>query len=312
MKEPITISIIAPVYRVEKFIGRFAESVFGQSYPHIQLIFVNDETDDSSMEILKTLIQTRYPDFKDKVMIVDMPHVGLPAARKAGLEYATGDYVWYVDSDDWLEADAAQKIAECASRTDADLIYFNFFKEYGGRTELKTEKYFDFSTRREYQMSMYAHKAAACVWNKCVKRRLYVENTIYSCDYFHAEDAFVVFQLVGYAGSIFHLNEPLYHYRKDNPQALTRQRKSRRCRDMMFNYLNLYELYRNASFNPVAFIIDDVFYRAGRYSLGYGLGLFDKFPYLADRILESRIRTDIYTSVPMQILLKIYARFYRR
>jgi glycosyltransferase involved in cell wall biosynthesis len=312
MKGPITISIIAPVYRVERYIGRFTESVCGQSYPHIELIVVNDQTDDSSIDMLNELVQTRYPGFKDKVRIVDQPHAGLPAARRTGLKYATGDYVWHVDPDDWLEADAAQKIAECASRTDADVIYFDFFKEFGRRTEVKLEKDYDSSMKREYQMSMYAHKSSGAVWNKCVKRRIYVENTIYSPDYSHAEDAFMVFQLVGYAGSLCHLNESLYHYRKDNPVALTRQSKNRRCRDMIFNYMNLYELYRNSPFNPVDFIMDDVFYRAGRYSLRYGLGLFDEFPYLADKISEAGIRSDIYTSIPMQLILKVYASLRRR
>lgn len=312
MKEPITISLIAPVYRVEKFIGRFAESVFGQSYPHIQLIVVNDETDDSSMEILKSLIQTEDARLKDKVILVDQPHAGLPAARKTGLEYATGDYVWHVDSDDWLETDAAQKIAECASRTDADVIYFDFWREYGGKTELAVERDYDSSGRQEYQRRMFNHEAYGCVWNKCVKRSMYVDNIIHFPDYSHAEDTFLMSQLIGYSRSIVHLKETLYHYRKDNPAALTRQGRKRRCSELIRNYLTLYELYQGMPDSPVDPTMDDVFYRAGRYSLMYGLGLFKDYPYLADRILEAGLKNKAYTSLPVQILLKIYARFYRR
>ena len=86
MKQTVTISWIVPVYRVEKYIGRFAESVFGQSYPHIQYIFVNDETDDSSVDILKALIEARYSHLIEKILIVDQPHAGLPAARKTGMQ----------------------------------------------------------------------------------------------------------------------------------------------------------------------------------------------------------------------------------
>ena len=70
MKSPVTISLIIPIYRVEKYIGRFAESVFGQSYPYIQYVFVNDETDDSTIDILKALIETRYSHLKEKILII--------------------------------------------------------------------------------------------------------------------------------------------------------------------------------------------------------------------------------------------------
>ena len=70
MKNPVTISLIIPIYRVEKYIGRFAESVFGQSYPYIQYIFVNDETDDSTIDILKALIEARYSHLKENILML--------------------------------------------------------------------------------------------------------------------------------------------------------------------------------------------------------------------------------------------------
>ena len=312
MKQPVSISIITPVYRVEEYIDRFADSVFGQTYQHIQFIFVNDETDDSSIEILNSLIQTRYAHLKDRVLIVNQLHAGLPAARRTGMEYATGDYIWHVDSDDWLEHDAARKIAECAERSGADVIYFDFYREYAGKTYLEVEQDYDSSQTHMYQRHMYGHKAYGCVWNKCVKRELYLNNTIHFPIYSHAEDTFLMSQLLGYAGSVVHLKEALYHYRKDNPNALTRQGRKRRCRELILNYLTLYELYKDEPFSPVAPIEQDVFYRAGKYSLMYGLGLFDEYPYLADKILKSRVSFHSYTSVPAQLVLKAYACFCRR
>lgn len=312
MKQPVSISIIAPIYRVEKYIGRFAESVLGQSYPHLQFIFVNDETDDSSIEILTSLINARYIHLKDRTLIVNQSHAGLPAARREGMNYATGDYIWHVDSDDWVEPDAASKIAECAEKTGADVIYFDFYREYAEKTYLEVEQDYDDSQTLVYQKHIYDHKAYGCVWNKCVKRDLYRNNTIHFPKYSHAEDTFLMSQLLGYAGSLVHLDESLYHYRKDNPNALTRQGRKMRCRELILNYLTLYELYKDAPCSPVASIEQDVFYRAGKYSLMYRLGLFDEYPYLADKILKSRIRFHSYTSVPAQLVLKAYACFCRR
>lgn len=308
----ISVSLIAPIYGVERYISRFAESVLGQSYPYVQFIFVNDGTKDSSMEILNSLIERSYSHLRERIVIVNKENEGLPAARKTGLEYAEGDYVWHVDPDDWIEENAVAKIAECAMATDADIIYFNSYKELEAKTELIVENDYDSSQKGVYQRDMFNHRAYGCVWNKCVKRSLYENNDIYFSKYPHAEDTFLMSQLVGYADSIVHLDAALYHYRKDNPQSLTRQGFRKKRRELILNYLSLYELYREAPRNPVSSMMDDLFYRAGKYSLIYRLGLFEDYPYLADRILRSRICTCSNTSVPAQLLLKAYACFRRK
>ena len=91
MKTPLTISLIAPVYGVEKYIARFAESVFCQSYPYIQFVFVNDGTKDASMDVLNAIIKDRFSHLKEQIVIVNQDNAGLPAARRKGNEYATGD-----------------------------------------------------------------------------------------------------------------------------------------------------------------------------------------------------------------------------
>ncbi len=307
MEKPIVISLVIPVYGVERFIGRFAESVLGQSYPHIQFVFVNDGTKDRSIEILENMIEDGFSHLRDRITIVNKKNEGLPAARRTGMEYVTGDYVWHIDSDDWIEEDAVRKIAECASRTKADVIYFDIYKEYENKTKIKSDKDYTVLQKAEYQRDMYNHKAHGCVWNKCVRSSIYSENEIHFPKYSYAEDIFLVSQLVGYAGSIVHLDEALYHYRKDNPHALTRQNSRKRRNEAALNFLSLYELYRESEYNPVASILDDGFYRAGAYSLLYGLGLFEKYPYLAERIRKAGLRRNGEIWIPVQILLKIYA-----
>lgn len=302
-----TISLVAPIYGVEKYIERFAESVLGQSYPHIQFVFVNDGTKDRSIEILESVIDARYSHLRERIVIVNKENGGLPAARKTGMEYVTGDYVWHIDSDDWIADDAVRKIAGCAEQTDADIIYFNFYKEYEDRTRLKADKDYTYAQKSVYLRDMYNHKAHGCVWNKCVKRSLYTENEVHFPEYSYAEDIFLMSQLVGYTRSIVHLDEALYHYRKDNPGAITRQNSKKRRKEASLNFLALYEIYRDAEFNPVSAILDDGFYRAGAYSVLYGLGLFDRYPYLADKIKTAGLRSNGDIWIPVQILLKIYA-----
>ena len=312
MKPDISISLVIPIYGVERFIGRFAESVLGQSYPFIQYVFVNDGTKDSSIQILESLIDSKFSHLRDRIVIVHKENEGLPAARKTGIEYATGDYIWHIDSDDWIEEEAVSKIAECASATDADIIYFNFYKEYPGRSKVKADKDYTADEKSEYQRDMYNHKAHGCVWNKCIKKKLYTDNEVHFPVYPYAEDIFLMSQLVGYAGSIFHLDEPLYHYRKDNPHAITRQNSKKRRREAAINFLSLYEIYRDSEYNPVSSILDDGFYRAGAYSILYGLGLFKKYPYLSSKIRSAGLRLNGDIWIPVQILLKIYAFLFRK
>ena len=119
------ISLIVPIYGVERYIRQFAESALGQTYEDLQFVFVNDGTKDRSMEILQELIEEKYSCLKSRIVIVNKENGGLPSARKAGLEVAEGEYILFADSDDWLDTDAVAKVMAKAEETGADLIYFD-------------------------------------------------------------------------------------------------------------------------------------------------------------------------------------------
>ena len=119
------ISLLVPIYGVEKYIEKFARTALGQTYQDIQFVFVNDGTKDASMEILRRLIDEEFSHLKERIVIVDKENAGLPAARKTALEHATGKYILFADSDDWLELDAVERVMAKAEETDADIIYFD-------------------------------------------------------------------------------------------------------------------------------------------------------------------------------------------
>ena len=170
----LTVSLIAPMYGVERYIEQFAESVLSQSYPHIEFIFVNDGTKDRSVELLESLIDSKYSHLRSRIKIIHQENRGLPAARRTGLEHATGDYVYHVDSDDWLELDAVESMVEAIERTGADIAYCGYVKEYESRSKVKLQRNYATLGLKRYIVDMYNHRAAAAVWNKCVRRSLYV------------------------------------------------------------------------------------------------------------------------------------------
>ena len=311
MNKPITISMIAPIYGVERYIAEFADSVLSQSYPHIQYIFVNDGTKDRSMEILQEVIDSKYAHRKEQIVIVNKENGGLPAARRTGLGYVTGDYVCHVDSDDWISPDSIAKIVAEIERTGADIVYYNYVKEYVNRQSFKREKPYTAENKSLFVRNLYNHRAFGTLCNKCVKHSLYTSHTIHTPEFGYAEDCFVSVQLVGYASSLSYLNEDIYHYRKGNPDAMTMQKRRKRKREYALNFLNLYEQYRDVApeENPVAILFDDILIQAGWYSLFYRLGLFKQFPYLAKGVRGAKMRCGTDVPLPAQLFTKLIALF---
>ncbi|MBQ3608152.1 MAG: glycosyltransferase family 2 protein [Bacteroidales bacterium] len=304
------ISLVAPVYGVEKYIAKFAESVLDQTYQDIQFVFVNDGTKDRSMDILRQLIEERYAHLKQRILIVDKENGGLPSARKAGLDVAEGEYILFADSDDWLETDAVEKVMAKADETDADIVYFDLVKEYGHRTSYKRERDYTGKTKEDFIVNMFNYKSFGYTVTKCFKRKLYTDNVIYMPKLGMHEDIYLMSQIIFYAGSLVHIPEALYHYRKDNPDSFCAQDRHKRHIASTTNLLDLYEHYRdNLKGSPIEKVAGSILMRAGQHSIMHGYDFYEKYPYLAGDLRKTRISCRYRTAVPMQIIVKIYSLF---
>ena len=304
------ISLIVPIYGVEKYIAKFAESALDQTYQNLQFIFVNDGTKDRSMEILRELISSRYTHLQSRIVIIDKENGGLPSARKAGLDVAEGEYVLFADSDDWMETDAVEKVMAKADETHADIIYFDLIKEYGNRTSYKREREYTGATKDDFIVNMFNYKSFGYTVTKCFKRRLYTENVIYFPKLGMHEDIYLMSQIIFHAKSLVHIPEALYHYRKDNPDSFCAQDRLKRHVSSTTNLLDLYEHYReNLKGSPIERVAGSILMRAGQHSIMHGYDFFEKYPYLARDIRKTRISCRYRTAVPMQVLVKIYALF---
>ena len=268
----ITISLIVPIYGVETYIAEFAHSALGQSYPHIQYVFVNDGTKDNSMQILEKIINECYSHRKGQIVIVNKLNGGLPAARHTGVQHATGDYIFHADPDDWLSENAIALIADKIEETGSDVIYFNYVKEYESRSSVKKEREYDISQKDLYIRNMYNHRAFGTLCNKCIKRSLYETNGIHHPLYPYAEDCFLSVQLAGYARSMAYLDMEVYHYRKNNPHSITRQGRKRRKEEYAMNFLNLYELYKDKGITKIVGIESRGFVMASSLAVKLGAG----------------------------------------
>ena len=308
MNNRYKISLIAPIYGVEPYIRQFAESALEQTYEDIQFVFVNDGTKDNSMAILDALIEERFEHLKERIVIVNKENGGLPSARKSGLEAAEGEYVLFADSDDWLELDAVERVMALAERTDADILYFDLVKEYGGgKQSVKHERTYTAENRMRWIENMFNYRSFGYTVTKCFRRKLYTENRIVFPKLGMHEDICLMAQIIFYAQSIAQLPEPLYHYRKDNPAAMCSQKRSVRHIASSRNMMGVVEAFKDdLKGSPMEFVADGVVLRAGWHSMIHDCDLFEEFPWLSQAIRKAKVGTRYRTPLLFQIFVKIY------
>lgn len=113
------VSVIIPVYGVEKYIAQCLESVINQTYNNLEIIVINDGTRDRSAEIAK-----EYAAQDSRIKVYDFENGGLSVARNRGLEIATGDYISYIDSDDWIDLKLYEVLIDSALTNNADMVKY--------------------------------------------------------------------------------------------------------------------------------------------------------------------------------------------
>lgn len=212
------VSMLVPIYGVEKFIERCAVSLFEQTYQNIEYIFVNDCTKDNSIDVLKRVIN-RYSNRKPFVRIINhTQNKGLAGARNTAVANATGEFIMHVDSDDYLDKEIVRKAIDKQLQSDADIVVIDFKK--ASPSFCKITRYASFNNPEEYCLTVLSRKNSNSIWAKLIRRSLYVDNGIkckQGCN--QGEDYQVVPILLYYAKKIVNLAEPLYYYDCSNEGA---------------------------------------------------------------------------------------------
>jgi len=214
------LSIVLPVYRVQGYLRQCLDSMLEQSYPDFEIVAVDDCSPDRSGEIL-----AEYAARDSRVRVVTAPqNLGLGRARNLGLEHAAGEYVWFVDSDDWLAVGALAAIARRLRETDADLLVVGWDRvhwdgpvEVGSAKRLLGDAPVTFTVDRWPAVLDVLHVA----WNKVVRRDLLVRlGFAFEAGWY--EDVSFTFPLLAAAERISALPRTCVHYRQRRTGAITR------------------------------------------------------------------------------------------
>lgn len=164
-------SIVVPVYNVEAYLNDCLTSLQTQNFSDFEVICVNDGSNDHSREILSEW-ETRIPQLK----IIDRKNGGLSAARNTGLAAATGDYILFVDSDDWVEPTMLSRLA--VEATGEDMICFACRKNDSGTTDTLLPEQSDGWSYYNRHALEHREVPFVCVWQRCYRREFLVDNSL--------------------------------------------------------------------------------------------------------------------------------------
>ncbi len=202
----VKVSVIVPVYNVEKYLEKCLESLVNQTLKEIEIIVVNDGTKDNSGEIIDKYAK-KYP---NKVKGYTKENGGLSSARNYGLQYATGEYIAFVDSDDWVELDMYEKMYHKAKEKNFDIVVCNLSYVYEDK---KVKAYSnvknDLTKREEIKNAMLDIYPAA--WNKIYKKDLFKNKVEFKKGVWF-EDVEFLYRLFPYINSIGKVDDFLYNY----------------------------------------------------------------------------------------------------
>lgn len=203
------VSIIIPVYGVEKYIERCARSLFEQTLDDIEYLFIDDCTPDKSVEILKRVLE-EYPHRKSQVVIHRMEqNSGQAKVREWGMQNATGEYIIHCDSDDWVDVHMYEKMYKKSVSADYDIVVCDYY-ESDGISHVRKNEYISDKVE-ETMSSILLKKTHSVLWNKLVKKSIYNNEIIYPIAN-NAEDYALLVQLAYNSKSFGYVNEPLYFY----------------------------------------------------------------------------------------------------
>lgn len=217
------VSILVPIYGVEEYIERCARSIFEQTYPNLEFVFVDDASPDKSVEILQRVILC-YPKWEGRIIIIHHDkNLGLAAARNTLVDNCKGEFLFHVDSDDWIEPNAVELLVKRQLETDADIVSGLFYRHNYSDNQKETLKRILLLKERDREETLEAmlnYGSIVATWNRLIRSSLYRKHNIRSVEGIDAgEDLLITPRLVYYSRKVASVNVITYHYNQCNSNS---------------------------------------------------------------------------------------------
>ena len=208
------VSVIIAAYNIEKYIQRCIESVVNQSEREIEIIIVNDGSTDNTLNIIN-----KVNELDERIIVINKKNQGLIEARKTGLKYANGEFILFLDGDDWLENNCIEELYKTANDKKADVVLYNAYMVYDDRKEIFDtfiEKFID-DIKKNPVKNLLLLNISPTIWSKFIKKSFLEENNIeFPQNISYAEDLAAVLNIFINKPKIVCNEKRFYNYYQRN------------------------------------------------------------------------------------------------
>jgi len=243
------VSIIVPIYNVGRYIEKCVHSLMSQTYENIEFIFVDDASQDDSVNKMFSVI-SQYQNRKHQVKIIEhQENEGLPAARNSGLANSLGEYIFHCDSDDWVDSSMITDMVDYAVKFDADIVYSDFYLTYS-----KNDRYMkqpSSNSSLECIKMMLQGSMKYNVWNKLIRKSVYTNNGIVFPEGRGMGEDMTIVKLFVHAKNVQYIPQAYYHYIQMNTNAHTKTYSQKHLEDVKYNAYNLLDYLQKEGFSNV-------------------------------------------------------------
>ena len=227
----IKVSIIVPFYNVENYIEKCLQSLVNQTLEDVEILLVNDGSQDNSETIAKQFVE-KYP---NKIIYLEKENGGLSDARNYAIPYAKGEYIAFLDSDDYVETNMYEEMYNKAKKEDLDYVECDFLWEYPDRIlESKGKQY---SNKKE----MFIHTRVVA-WNKLIKREIVQDNHLEFPKGYRYEDVEFFYKLLPFIHHYGIVQKPFIHYvQRENSISNVQNTRTKEIIDVLEHVINYYK-----------------------------------------------------------------------
>ena len=235
----LKLSIIIPVFNAEKYLTRCLKSIL--AYPKLihEVIIVSDHSTDESSKIARAF-QEKFP---DKVKVFCSTHTGAGASRNLGVVKSTGDYIWFIDADDYIAKDAISKLIHLANKTKAELIMFGAERRFNDGAKL----YVQAASPKQPDFRHLFVRLGPGPWQFLIDRKWWIKNNFVFKEGVIHEDVELLPSLILYAKKYDCILDPLYFYCENTDSVLHTAAKTKKCCDIFSALEGLYYRFKRAS-----------------------------------------------------------------
>ena len=231
------LTVVIPVYNVEKYLKRCIDSILVQEWKNYDILLVDDGSTDSSPQICDDYVKAY-----DFISVIHKENGGLSEARNTGISNAKGEYVYFPDSDDWIESSTFSDLAEVIESDKYDIISFNREFVKSEQDIIKSDsKQTKRLTGKEALLEMFSYGFITGFANdKIYRKALFIKNKIWFPAGKYYEDLGTNYKLFLAAKKVYATNQKYYHYLIDNPDAITKSWNEQKFENMISFYKEIY------------------------------------------------------------------------